>query len=113
MAKFEKLSRGLRRAGDRLAFYCPGCEAPHVINVYADREPRWGYNGNPEAPTFTPSVLMRTGRAVDPTFIPEPGDPPEVCHTFVTDGRIHFLSDCSHALAGQTVTLPEWPEEWR
>ena len=32
-----------------------------------------------------------------------------VCHTFVTDGRIQFLSDCTHALAGQTVDLPDIP----
>lgn len=25
-----------------------------------------------------------------------------------TDGRIQFLNDCTHALAGQTVDLPDW-----
>jgi hypothetical protein len=30
-----------------------------------------------------------------------------VCHSFVTDGKIQFLGDCTHALAGQTVELPE------
>lgn len=30
-----------------------------------------------------------------------------VCHSFVTAGRIEFLPDCTHALAGQTVDLPE------
>ena len=29
------------------------------------------------------------------------------CHSFVTDGRIQFLADCTHPLAGQTVDLPE------
>lgn len=33
--------------------------------------------------------------------------PPHVCHSFVRDGRIEFLSDCTHALAGQTVELSE------
>ena len=28
------------------------------------------------------------------------------CHSFVTDGRIQFLSDSTHVLAGQTVDLP-------
>lgn len=38
------------------------------------------------------------------------GNPiPFVCHSFVTDGRIQFLSDCTHSLAGQTVDLPEMP----
>jgi hypothetical protein len=36
-----------------------------------------------------------------------PGQP-VVCHSFVTDGRIQFLEDCTHELAGQTVDLPEW-----
>lgn len=30
-----------------------------------------------------------------------------VCHSFIRDGRIEFLSDCTHALAGQTVDLPD------
>jgi hypothetical protein len=39
--------------------------------------------------------------------------PDLVCHSFVTDGKIQFLSDCTHALAGQTVALPDWPtEDW-
>ena len=94
---------------DRVAFRCPGCEGVHVIPVAPEQSgDSWGYNGNPDAPTFTPSVLVRTGRAVDPAFVPEPGDPPEICHSFVTDGRIQFLGDCTHALAGQTVPLPEF-----
>ncbi|WP_281179440.1 DUF6527 family protein [Sphingomonas pituitosa] len=96
----------------RVGFWCPGCHAPHVLPVApAQGGDAWGYNGSPEAPTFMPSVLVRTGRAVDPAFQPEPGDPPEVCHSFVTDGRIAFLGDCTHALAGQTVDLPHWPED--
>ena len=30
------------------------------------------------------------------------------CHSFVREGRIEFLSDCTHALAGQTVELPDF-----
>lgn len=33
--------------------------------------------------------------------------PPHVCHTFVTDGKINFLSDCTHELAGQTVPMQD------
>lgn len=35
------------------------------------------------------------------------GRPEYRCHSFIEGGRIRFLSDCSHALAGQTVELPE------
>jgi hypothetical protein len=29
----------------------------------------------------------------------------ECCHTFVNDGRVHFLSGCTHEFAGQTLDL--------
>lgn len=35
----------------------------------------------------------------------------EVCHSYVTDGKIRFLGDCTHKLVGQTVELPEMPLE--
>lgn len=74
---------------------CPGCDEVHALDE------RWTFNDNFERPTFTPSLLCRGER-------PEPF----VCHSFITDGRIQFLSDCTHALAGQTVDLPpfSWPE---
>ena len=34
-----------------------------------------------------------------------------VCHSFVNNGRIQFLLDCTHHLAGQTVNLPPFNEE--
>ena len=99
---FTKLSRVLARAkeGD-LFFECPGCEMVHGVSTGAGAGPRWGYNGNAEAPTFTPSVLVRYNWS----------DGPRVCHSFVTDGRIQFLGDCTHKLAGQTVDLPDWEDE--
>ena len=33
---------------------------------------------------------------------------PLVCHSFVRNGRIEFLGDCTHGLAGKTVDLPKW-----
>ena len=59
-------------------------------------KPVWGFNGDLERPTFTPSVLWTTGH--------------DICHSFVRDGRIQFLPDCTHALASQTVELPEIEE---
>ena len=99
---FTRLSRVLAQAkeGD-LFFECPGCDMVHGISTGADPGPRWGYNGNAEAPTFTPSVLVRYNWS----------DGPRVCHSFVTDGRIQFLGDCTHGLAGQTVDLPDWEDE--
>ena len=34
--------------------------------------------------------------------------PASRCHTVITDGRIAFQPDCWHALAGQTVEMPDW-----
>lgn len=106
MPGFVDLSPVLARSGDSMAFLCPGCEEWHSINIGHPDRPLWTWNGEVERPTFRPSILVRTGQAVDPNWVREDGDPPEVCHSFVTDGRIEFLSDCSHALAGQTVDLP-------
>ncbi|WP_339767106.1 DUF6527 family protein [uncultured Pseudosulfitobacter sp.] len=91
--------------GGKVAFMCPGCGYLHQVTVDGSRG--WTFNGDGDRPTFSPSVLVRTGSAVDPTFVDEPGDPPTVCHSFVTDGRIRFLDDSTHELAGQTVDLPD------
>jgi hypothetical protein len=84
-----------------IAFHCPGCETRHAISTK-----RWTFNGDGDKPTFSPSILVRTGTQVDPAYIRKAGDPPTRCHSFVRDGRIQFLSDCDHALAGKTVELP-------
>jgi hypothetical protein len=82
---------------------CPGCVAAgladdHVLHTGTGPRPRWTFNGDAERPTFSPSLLVTYGR----------GDlPPLVCHSFITDGRIQFLSDCTHPLVGQTVDLPD------
>lgn len=94
------------------SFICPGCGDDHT--VYTDSRfsnAVWGYNHNPNSPTFTPSLLVRTGKYADPNWNPDKelaGDAYNYqCHSFITDGRIQFLGDCSHKLVGQTVELPE------
>lgn len=114
-----QLSRVLRSiAGGGLGFWCPGCREMHVVWTGDGSGPRWGWNGNVERPTFTPSVLVRgtqtvrdeNGRWTGDWVLDAAGNAlPRVCHTFVTDGRIQFLGDCTHALAGQTVDLPDVP----
>lgn len=100
------LSPVLRGAENgRLIFRCPGCNASHQIAVGEGPGPRWGYNGNAESPTFTPSVLVTYPAN------PHAGDDfaewrtTRICHSFVIDGQMQFLSDCTHALAGKTVPL--------
>ncbi len=105
-------------------FWCPGCEERHVVHVGPRNVgPAWGFNGDLERPTLTPSILVTSGCKV-PGWTPDRGcwcqpDPDGekwdfscgVCHSFVKDGQIQFLSDCTHALAGRTVELPEIPAD--
>lgn len=72
----------------------------------------WQFNGNLEKPTVSPSILVSgvewltdeeharvmAGEKIEPK--------PTICHSFITDGKIQFLSDSTHSLAGQTVELP-------
>lgn len=100
-------ARGVLRtvAGGSHLFFCPGCRGMHRVG------PGWSFNGDYDRPTFQPSVLVQgvedltdeehgrvmAGEAVTPR--------PFVCHSFVTDGRIQFLADSTHTLAGHTVDL--------
>jgi hypothetical protein len=106
--------------GGILAFCCPGCEECHGVSVSGDH-PVWGWNGSVDAPTFTPSILVRSGHYAPNgvtnscwcTYDAEHPDHPSgfkcmVCHSFVTDGKIQFLSDSTHKLSGQTVEIPDW-----
>jgi len=72
----------------RVLFGCNGCDEWHGIDPS-----RWTWNSNLDLPTFSPSVLVRYGDD-------------RRCHSFVRDGQIQYLGDCTHALAGQTVDLP-------
>lgn len=105
------ISSILRNGTDgRLTWWCPGCDGPHQISTGEGAGPRWGWNGSAEKPTFTPSVLVRYE---GPNADTEDG-PPSVCHSFVVDGQMQMLGDCTHALAGQTVPIPPWPvSDWR
>lgn len=113
------LSSILRDTTDNgLMFWCPGCDGPHRIQHGNGPGPRWGWNGNVQKPTFTPSVLVShdfwTPPVTPENFEQWKAQPwaqtkvHHVCHSFVTDGRIQFLGDCTHALAGQTVDIPDW-----
>ena len=101
------LSKILEEVEDgHIAFWCPGCEGYHSFHVGDEPGPRWTWNGNVECPTFSPSLLVRY--PANPNAAPgfEEWLKERVCHSFVTDGQIRFLTDCTHALAGQTVPIP-------
>lgn len=112
--------------GVRIAYFrCPGCDEVHGVNVGLVNlhcPVVWQFNEDVEKPTFSPSLLIRSGH-----FVPgqegrqcwcsydweekEPVFSCSVCHSFVNNGQIQFLSDCTHKLAGQTVELPDWEKK--
>lgn len=110
MAKVKVIKK--TGGGTKYRFHCPGCDEMHSIND------NWGFNGDLDRPTFTPSVLTTTGHFVPGhsgdcwcTYEKKRGKKAPFkckrCHSFVTDGQIRFLGDCTHELAGKTVDLPE------
>jgi hypothetical protein len=97
---------------------CPGCKCTHAIGVGIH-----SFNGDFEKPTFQPSLLCTGTRFTEKgeaeykawcdSGYPERNgakfdSKPDRCHSYVTNGMIQFLSDCTHELAGQTVELPEF-----
>lgn len=82
--------------------HCPACGFGHKFNAAEYPNPlngaKWTFSGTLEWPTFAPSMLIK--------YQLRPGED-YVCHSFVRDGKIEFLSDCTHAMAGQTVELGE------
>lgn len=70
---------------------CPGCDMPHQFDH------RWTFNGDMEKPTFFPSLKVTWTHG---------GSEKRVCHSFVRNGKIEYLKDCTHSMAGQTVDLP-------
>lgn len=81
-------------------YYCPGCNSHHAPYVRPHKSPNgasWEFNGDMDKPTFRPSILTRVNRSDGKTM---------VCHSFVTDGNINYLPDCTHRLAGQSVEMP-------
>lgn len=94
-----------------LVFRCPGCTTLHSVTVKAGPltagGPVWGWDGRLDLPTITPSVLLWLEHRPDEDEEEKRYVDSRRCHSFVRDGRIEYLSDCGHALAGQTVDLPE------
>lgn len=95
------------------AFFCPACHFAHWFKV---GNGGWTWNGNREKPTISPSILARGKRTVTDTeadriMAGEKVVIPEFrCHSFVKEGKIQFLGDCTHDMKNQTVDLPEFLE---
>lgn len=97
MAKVKMTDHGV-------VHWCPGCRDFHIIytEAFAPRSrARWVWDGNIASPTVTPSVQIKYGPEESPT---------SVCYYFLRRGKLIFQQESTHALAGQTVDLPDLPE---
>lgn len=115
------MARIKHQGNGAISFQCPGCGDYHTLPVVPGDRASWGWNGSIDKPTLTPSILVRSGhyashwKAGDPCWCKfkaeHPTEEPDfecvICHSYITDGQIQFLSDCTHDLAGQTVSLRE------
>lgn len=113
-------------------FQCPGCGDTHHIYTnaeycaYSRKQYNvpcccWQFNGSVDQPTFNPSVLLRAKAYPSGKMWPSEDEiarmqkgenlsasmTPYVCHSFIREGMIQYLDDCTHELKGQTVALPD------
>lgn len=119
-----KIERSNPKDPGLMRFHCPGCDEKHYIRTapppnpdYPGGKGRWKFNDDFEKPTISPSILVHAGHYTwkdgrDPKECLWCQDPDQpfgcyICHSFVTDGNIKFLNDCTHALAGKTVPLED------
>ena len=106
---FETQEPNGRDLGSYAWIYCPGCKSYHRLRIRMPKEPTaeeindqkanrhglWSFNGDVDKPTFRASLLVNSKY-------------PEVrCHSWITNGKIQFLSDCFHQLKNTTVELPD------
>lgn len=87
---------------------------PHLVYYQGStNSERWIWNGDEDKPTLQPSIKV-TWDDWDPPAVygqPLPKEQKRIskcCHSFVTNGTIRFLEDCTHSLANQTLQLPDW-----
>jgi hypothetical protein len=99
MSKISKVTGDFEIQGEEeYIFECLGCGEAHMVRVFPGTNKGWTFNGDFEKPTVRPSILVNGN-------LDCPNEPR--CHSFITDGKIQYLDDCTHELKGQTVELPE------
>jgi hypothetical protein len=64
---------------------------PVMIKGTREGTRNWTWNGSIESPTLKPSVLLTR--------------PESRCHSFINDGHVQFLDDCTHDFKGKTLEL--------
>jgi hypothetical protein len=83
------------------AIWCEGCQCKHFIWTKSETGPKWGFNGDVNEPTFTPSVNITWPEIKDGVTVNHR------CHFTITNGAVHFHGDSTHQLAGKRLPLLE------
>lgn len=91
--KIENTHNGEKYHHDQYEYMCLGCGYTHVFAL-KEEGGHHNWNNDYENPTVAPSLVQN--------FVPD-----KMCHSFIKEGKIQYLTDCTHHLAGQTVELPE------
>lgn len=86
-----------------IRLHMPGPLPNRILPVQPCSAHGWTWNQNVDAPTVMPSILTKGGGRI----CREGEYKEQVCHSFVSDGKVQFLTDCTHEFAGQTVDLLE------
>lgn len=110
-----QVSAKMRNTTDGFTWWCPACEEAHPL-------PKgWTFDGNLDAPTFTPSfkhtgkqTVKVNGRWTGGWVRDENGNALDwCCHYIITAGQVAFCGDSTHSLAGKTVPMPDLPDYLR
>jgi hypothetical protein len=92
-----------------LWYWCEVCDTHHVLPIKGtpkapvsgyEEAPQWEWNGDKVQPSTVPSVLSK-GYAAQKNG--------GVCHHYVTKGKIMYLGDTTHELAGKIIPLKRPP----
>jgi hypothetical protein len=79
--------------------WCPACGIAHQFNISSTDHPegkRWGWDGDLRQPTVEPELRHQVGAGV--------------CAYVLRAGTLTYLASSTHALAGQAVPLPIFPD---
>lgn len=78
-------------------FYCPACKTIHYVWTTESEmcAKPWFLTGTLTKPTINPSLSV----------IGDIDGKQTKCHFFVWDGKIKYLSDCTHDMKGQIVDM--------
>jgi len=95
MAKLRK-TYDLGEFAPDFTFYCPGCGCEH--GVWTTRlnknKAMWIFDDNMDNPSIEPSITIKKGNQT-------------LCHLYIKNGKIEYLADCRHKLAGKTVEMED------